>query len=359
MVDREAILTQTDIAALIERDLGPAQRHSGRWSFWRCPYHAQGQERTGSLGATPDNGKWKCFGCGASGNAIDWVMQRRGLSFLEACDELGGLDLSSDRSVSVSRDAATRNAPPPEPWQSKALELSYDAIETLWSERGARARAYLQARGLVDETIWTWQLGFVADAKRFEPLAEWGVDAPDDGKHHAMWIPRGITLPCFDERGEELLYLKVRRSPADISREYPAKYVKLRVPDGYSGSGLYGADHLRQKPVLFLEEGEINALTIWQEAGDLLDVASTGTSSVRPDTLAPFWSHLLMAQVVMTRFDPDASGRESGERWRALSRRIRCVQVPQGDDPNAFLAKHSGNVRAWIELELTRLGEDS
>jgi len=35
------------------------------------------------------------------------------------------------------------------------------------------------------------------------------------------------------------------------------------------------------------------------------------------------------------------------------------VQVPQGDDPNAFLAKHGGNVRAWIELELTRLGEDS
>jgi hypothetical protein len=208
----------------------------------------------------------------------------------------------------------------------------------------------------VNETIWTWQLGFIPD-RRFEPCPTWGIEAPDDGKRHAMWIPRGITLPCFDQTGEELLYLKVRRSSADITPDFPAKYIKLRVPDGYSGSGLYGANHLKERPILFLEEGELNALTIWQEASDLLDVASTGTSSVRPDTLAPYWSHLLMAETVLTRFDPDPSGRESGERWRALSRRIRCVQVPQGDDPNDFLAKHNGHVRAWIELELTRLGE--
>jgi len=45
----------------------------------------------------------------------------------------------------------------------------------------------------------------------------------------------------------------------------------------------------------------------------------------------------------------------SSEQWRALSKRVHAIQVPQGDDPNAFLARHEGNVRAWIAWELTKL----
>jgi len=109
MIDRTALLQKTDLVALIEHDLGPAVRHSGRWWWWRCPFHANGQEHTSSLGVTPDDGRWKCFGCGAIGNAIDWVMRRRSLSFLEACKELGGLELPESRgAVGVSRLPATR-----------------------------------------------------------------------------------------------------------------------------------------------------------------------------------------------------------------------------------------------------------
>ena len=348
MVDRRAILETTDLLALIERDLGPAVRHSGRWWFWRCPFHASGQEKQPSLGVTPDNGHWKCFGsCDTSGNAIDWVIQREGVTFLEACRRLGAMDLSESEYRVECSNLAIRREPLGEPWQGKALELASECQATLWRPEEEKALAYLRGRGLTDETIWEWALGF-SPITQYEPLASWGLEAPDDGRRHAMWIPRGISIPCYDGRGEELRYLKFRRSPTEYRRDQLGKYIKLKG----SVSGLYGEEHLRQRDVLMLEEGELNALTIWQEAGDLVDVASTGTSSVRPETLEPWWDHLLMASWVLVRFDVDAAAK--GERWRALSRRVRMVQVPEGGDPNGFLMG-GGKVRDWIQVELAKL----
>jgi len=349
MIDREAVLQKTDLLALIERDVGPAVRQSGRWWFWRCPFHAQGQEQQPSLGVTPDNGKWKCFGqCGTSGNAIDWVMRREDVSFVEACRRLGAMDLPEPSFVVKPDDLAIRSEPPPDPWQWKALDLVDACQETLWGPQGARALGYLRERGFVDETIEEWRLGF-SPTVEYEPLEAWGFETPDDGKRHGMWIPRGITIPCFGEGGDELHYVKIRRSPTEYQRDGMGKYIKLKG----SVAGLYGADHIRQRDVLVLEEGELNGLTIWQEAGNLVDVASTGTSSVRPESLRPWWGVLMMAHYVLVRFDLNAA--EKGERLKALSRRVRMVQVPQGSDPNAYLAQHGGNVRAWIAFELARL----
>jgi len=348
MIDRRAILEHVDILALIERDLGPAVRHSGRWWFWRCPFHASGQEKQPSLGVTPDNGRWKCFGsCDASGNVIDWVMQREGRTFLEACRELGAVELPEVGHLVGYNDFTIRSGPLGEPWQGKANDLVTECQATLWRPEGERALAYLRSRCLTDETIWEWMLGF-SPVARYDPLESWGFKTPNDGKRHGMWIPRGISIPCYDGREEELRYVKFRRSPTEYKRDQLGKYIKLKG----SVSGLYGEERLRQRDVLILEEGELNALTIWQEAGDLVDVASTGTSSVRPETLEPGWDHLLMASWVLVRFDVDAAAK--GERWQALSRRVRMVQAPEGGDPNGFLMG-GGNVRDWIQIELAKL----
>jgi len=241
---------------------------------------------------------------------------------------------------------------PPEVWQDRALALVHDCQALLWQDVGERARTYLYKRGFTNDTLWLWRLGFQPKKKRYEQLENWGITSPDDGRRHAMWIPRGITIPCFSENGETLRYVKVCRGRADRW----GKYVKLRVPDGYSGAGLYGVDWLCQHQTLFLDEGEFNALTIWQEANDLVDVVSTGTASIWPETLRPWWGHFLMAHHILVRFDPDQAGARGTEQWRALSRRLRSVQVPAGDDPNEFLTKYDGNVRAWVEFELAKLG---
>ena len=349
-IDRLALLQKTDLIALIEQDLGPPVRQSGRWWWWRCPFHSDGQERTPSLAVTPDNGKWKCFGgsCGLSGNAIDWMMRRRSLSFLEACSELGGMDLPECSGV-VDRDIAMRNDPPGEQWQTRAADLVGECQQHLWREEGATALAYLRTRGLMDETIIDYGLGFQPRASHYEKLPDWGLEAPDDGRRHAMWIPRGISLPCYNAQGEELMYVKFRRSPTEYRRDRMGKYIKLKG----STTGLFGADLVAGRETLIIEEGELNAMTLYQEAGDLVDVVSTGSASIRAETLWPWKDILLMAQTILVRWDPDAEEKAT-DFVHALSRRARRIQVPAKEDTNAF-HQSGGRVRDWIQFELTRL----
>jgi len=349
-VDRDALLQQTDLVALIERDLGPAVRQSGRWWWWRCPFHADGQERSPSFGATPDDGRWKCFGCGAIGNAIDFVMQRQSLSFLEACKMLGGTELPERRgAVGVSRVHTTRKDAPGEPWQDQAMELVSECQQHLWRDEGATALSYLRVRGLMDETIVDWGLGFQPEGKRYESLEDWGFEVPDDGKRHGMWIPRGITFPCYDAQGSQLAYLKFRRSPTEYKRDGMGKYIKLKG----STFGLFGIDLLTGRDVLVVEEGELNAITVYQEAGDLVDVVSVGSASIRAETLWPWRDVLLQAQRILVRWDPDAE-KKASDFVRALSQRARRVQVPAESDTNAF-HQAGGKVRAWIQFELAKL----
>ena len=81
MVNTKALLAGVDLAALIERDLGQPVRREGRWLKWICPFHDD--RKTPSLGVACN--RWKCFGGGRSGDAIDWLREREGLSFREAC----------------------------------------------------------------------------------------------------------------------------------------------------------------------------------------------------------------------------------------------------------------------------------
>jgi len=128
------------------------------------------------------------------------------------------------------------------------------------------------------------------------------------------------------------------------------KYWALK--GGNTRGALFGVDGVRGEDVLVLEEGEFNAMVLWQEAGDLVDVVSTGSCSVRPERLWPWRDVFLMAQTVFVRFDPDAEGK-ADEFAKALGRRFRRVQVPSGGDTNEYHQK--GSVRDWIAFELARL----
>jgi len=320
-----------------------------------CPFHDDG--RNPSFGVTPDDGRFKCFGCGVIGNVIDYVILR---DDLPANDIRGAAAVLGVEPVDGSNTATRKTReqtyePPPAIWQDRALDLVYDCQQRLWKPaEGEKALAYLHKRGFVDETIWEWCLGFQPQARRFDELADWGIEPPDDGKRHAMWIPRGITIPCFAAQGEVLRYVKVRRAVQD---RHGAKYVKLAIPRQCSSAGMFGADKLERQRVLFLDEGEFNALAVWQEAGDLVDVLATGTASIRPETLRPFWGLLMRYAPILARFDPDKAGGKSNARWLAFSKRVRMVQTPSGKDPNEF-HQNGGGLRDWIGFELARLGLD-
>lgn len=365
VIDRERLLQETDLLVVVERDLGPAVHRSGRWFFFCCPFHGNGEERTPSLGVTPDNGKWKCFSsaCGLSGNVLDWVIRQGNLGetdILGAARILGKLgeegDLSLARPVEVGRVAAN-DEPPGEVWQARGWEFLDYAKSRLWSDEGEGALRYLRYRGLMDDTVREWELGYNPRTLWDDP-ARWGMEG---GK---VCLSVGIVIPCQIEH--ELWYVQVRRPARTKAGQKDAlctyldgvlpryrpetKYWSVR---GGNSSAPYGLDMAEGRDVVLLEEGEFNGIVAWQEACDLVDVVSVGSASLRPETLWPWRGVFLMAKGVLTRFDVDAEAK-ADEFCKALSRRFHKVQVPQGSDTNEF-HQSGGSVRDWILFELAKL----
>ena len=243
MVDTRALLERVDLAALIEGDLGQPACREGRWLKWTCPFHDDG--KTPSLGVAGN--RWKCFGCGRSGDAIDWLREREELSFREACKRLGSVKPvpTSGKEAQPTRSVSS---PPPAAWQEQAQEVTSICQATLWSDVGARARAWLNQRGLARDTVRSWRLGFNAD----------------DQKLCGLWVPRGIVIPCLVSG--RIWYLKVRRAAG------PAKY--SQVAGGQIA--LFGSDTITRHSTVVVTEGEFDAILLHQEAGDLVSVVTLG-----------------------------------------------------------------------------------
>jgi DNA primase len=153
-------------------------------------------------------------------------------------------------------------------------------------------------------------------------------------------IPRGIVLPWLLD--DQLWQLKVR-----TNRDQP-KY--LAIAGGHPC--LFGAETLVPGQPALLAEGEFDALLLWQEAGDLVGVATLGGCGKRVSVRA--LRYLLGCPRLLVAYDTDAEGEKGAERLRQLSSRLRRVRLPVGKDVTAFW-QAGGRVRDWVHFELARL----
>lgn len=325
MIDIDTLKAHTNLAALIESDLGPPCAKSGRWYLWRCPFHA---DTDPSLAVTPDTGTYHCFGCGASGDVITWVQEREGLDFREACERLGALDLP-DRPVSVKEPSTTSNdGPPPAEWQDQARDLLEICEAALWGDLGKRALAWLRKRGLQDDTIHRWHLGYNAA----------------DQRGNLGWLPRGIVITCKVEG--TLWYIKIRR---------PTGRPKYQNVAG-SKAALFGADNLEGHDVAVITEGEFDAMLLDQETGDLVGVASLGGAGKRLDTR---WiMYLLDKRRVLAAYDTDSSGLKGAAKLLAQSERVRTIRPLEGNDVTDYYLA-GGRLRDWVEFHLGKLEHET
>jgi DNA primase len=321
MVDTKALLERVDVAALIERDLGQPVRREGRWLKWTCPFHDD--RKTPSLGVA-GNG-WKCFGCGRSGDAIDWVREREGLSFREACQRLGSMELVLT-SEKVGQPPQILASAPSTSWQQQVLAVVSTCQAVLWSDVGARARAWLKKRGITDKTLRRWCLGF----------------NPNDQKLCGLGVPRGIVIPCL--AAGQTWYLKVRRATGQT------KY--SQVTGGQIA--LFGVDTIASHDTVVVTEGEFDAMLLHQEAGDLVGVVTLGSAAARlPDAWVPY---LLSVQRLLVAYDTDAAGAEGAAMWEWISPRAERVVPLVGKDVTDFYLA-GGDLRAWVQFALDAEGE--
>ncbi len=333
------IKARLDLAEqVIIPDLGSPQTRGQRLA-WRCPFHA---DHNPSLYLTPDGQAYRCFGCGARGDAFTWLMARRGWPFRKALTylaDLTGVALDDNRSpAQAAKVPAPPNVQPPgATWQARARLLLARAQALLEEDAGAVGRAYLQARGLQAPTWQTWGLGW-CPREVFEPPERWGLT----GKQ--IYLPRGVVIPHFV--AGDLWALKVRRFVGDtpVTADQGGKY------GGPRGGqiALYGVDLLRggDRP-LFLVEAELDALLLWQAAGDLVDAAALGSAS---RTLPARWlAALLPYPRIYAALDADGAGTLNAARLAEISARITSVRVPAGKDMTEY-GQGGGDVREWVEM---------
>ena len=159
------IKTEADLKRVVE-SLGVELRKAGANYVGRCPFH---NEKTGSFTVHPRNNHWKCYGCGEGGNAIDFVMKKKGCDFIEAVKYIAdviGYTLTDDyHETAEQRQVRER----------KMQQVDVNKLAVVWFQEQLRknkeAKAYVESRGWNDETVQQWELGYAPDD--FNALFDW------------------------------------------------------------------------------------------------------------------------------------------------------------------------------------------
>lgn len=336
------------LAAVVTRRTALKKR--GREWTGLCPFH---NEKSPSFTVNEDKGFYHCFGCGAHGDVIGFVMNTEGLSFPEAIERLAGeAGLEVPREDPADRAKAARRA------------TLYSVMEaaTRWYEDclrapdGAAARDYLASRGLNAETIARFRLGWAPDGGRrlaealtgkegitAELLTEAGLTKrPDDGRPPYDFFRGRIIFPIGDRTGKIIAF------GARILVGDGPKYINsAETPLFDKGRGLYGLaqarDAIRSTGTVIVTEGYMDVIGLAM-GGIHHAVAPLGTA-VTESQIELLWR---LAPDPILAFDGDSAGERAATRAadRALpilrpGYSLRFCWLPEGMDPDEAI-RHLG-----------------
>jgi DNA primase len=276
-------------------------------------------------------GRFWCRRCDESGDAIDYVRERDGLSYAGACGLLGINRRSCPPSPARVRPATDNASRPSAVWRTRAERMVEGAADALWSSGGERPLAWLRQRGLGDATIRGARLGLNANT-RWEPAGSWGVpETPGRGRR--VWLPSGIVIPWYV--ADDVQRLQVRRLEGE------PRYV------GISGSGtpLYNGHRIKPATPVVLTEGVFDALVLRQEAGDICTPVATGSSAATGN--ATWTRALATASVVLIAFDADEPGDKGAARWLSVLSNAHRWRPYWGDVCD--MHRDAVDLRAWIQ----------
>lgn len=301
-------------------------------------------------------GRYWCRGCNKTGDAIQYLRDSKGLSFADACQQLGIKKARYKRKKNKSMPEKPIFKPkesiaPAVIWMQKAELILNDATEKLWTPNGQAIRTMLASKGLFESTIRRAGLGF-NPVDLYRGRRGWGLpqEIRSDGKPKLLWIPAGLVIPLAPALNQEaqtpnqdgVIRLRIRRNdPGDGPR-----YVIV------SGSSMapmiWGADN----KVLTIVESELDGLLIWQEAFDLTGVVAMGNAAIKPDMATH--AILTKAAIILNALDYDAAGaKQSYKFWpETYGGKVKRWPVPIGKDPSDAWALGL-NIRAWIEAGLS------
>jgi DNA primase len=325
-IDWPSVRDTIDLADVATRLLGPApgRRGGGRRLWWRCPFH---DDRNPSLCIRPGDKQWRCWGCGAKGDAVELVRRLNpGWTFPEALGYLTGQPVPSggrSKPLNPSRPPAAGPVRPSMPTaalppvrsagrsrdrptgldRQEAERLVESSAEALWQScplpQVRATLAYLERRGLTPETIRRHRLGWTPEVKL--PTA--------DGRR--TWRASGIVIPWFD--GDRLAMIKIRQ-PDSARPKYAEAF--RDCPRVYPGP-----EAIRPGTPQIAVEGEFDALLLAQELDDLASVVTLGSASRRPE--GALYLAMLRCPRWYAAHDGDDAGDRAAAQWPDRAVRIR------------------------------------
>ena len=342
----DELRSRISLSGLIGRRVKLVRR--GREFAGLCPFH---HEKTPSFYVVEDKSFFHCFGCGAHGDAIGFAMRADNLDFIEAIEKLAGeAGLVVPQATPQERERAQR--------QKTLLEATEAAAafyeERLWAPAGARAREYLQGRGLDPQTIRRFRLGWAPDdrqalrralnAEFSDPLLiEAGLRRrPEEGQPSDYFRNR-LMFPISDRAGRVIAFggrVLADAQPKYLNSPDTPLFEKGRVLYGWSAArAAVVRDGETGGPGAIVTEGYMDVIALHQ-AGFAAAVAPLGTA------LTEFQLHELwrLAPEPVLCLDGDAAGQNAALRvlHRALpllrpGYSLRFVTLPSGEDPDSMI----------------------
>jgi DNA primase len=335
------------------------KRRSGSEYAGLCPFH---NEKTPSFTVNDEKGFFHCFGCGAHGDAVGFVMKTEGLSFPEAVEKLAReVGLPVPRATPAERERAERVST----LQQVVEEAARWFQKQLRLPVGRQGLDYLRGRGLEEATIDDFRLGFAPDTRDgllaalkregvpVDKIVEAGLAIqPEDNRETYDRFRGRVMFPISDRRGRVIAF------GGRVMGAGEPKYLNSpETPLFHKGANLYCLDRARvaatkDQPVI-VAEGYMDVIAL-HGAGFVGAVAPLGTA-LTEGQLGELWK---LADEPYLCFDGDNAGRRAAARAaeRALpllraGKSLRFLVLPAGEDPDSLIRVRGADaIRRILDL---------
>ena len=333
----DTLLARVDIVDVIDRRV--SLKKAGQNYQACCPFH---NEKTPSFTVSPTKQFYHCFGCGAHGTALGFLMEYEHMSFPDAVAAL-----AQDVGLAVP-DSGEPDRPKPPPALWDALEQAAQFYKKQLKQT-PRAVDYLKRRGLTGAIAARYGIGYAPDGSPLkqvfqdygtEALAASGLVIDNEGRRYDRFRDR-IMFPIRNIKGQIVGF------GGRVLGEGEPKYLNSpETPLFHKGSELYGLYEARAAIKAagraVVVEGYMDVVALAQHGVEFAVAAlGTATTPVHARTLLRHTDRLTFA------FDGDNAGRKAA--WRALENSLEALQdgkevsflfLPEGEDPDSYIRAH-------------------
>lgn len=347
------LIARINIVDIIGQRIKIKKRGKDYWG--NCPFH---NEKTPSFSVSEKKQMYYCFGCGAGGSSIDFIMNYDRLSYPEAIEDLANTQGITVPYIETSTDTISNKTNVSGQNTRRDLYALMDKLAHFYqlqldSPDAQKAREYLHNRGLDDNTISHYKIGFSPDDWRitFNHVAKTSQDkklydqagmlvSNDSGNQYDRFRGR-IMFPIRDRQGN-IIAFGGRTIKANDTAKYINSPETAIFHKGYQLYGLYETLQAHRNPEkLVVVEGYMDVVSLAQFGIDYA-VAALGTATTEDHIKLLFRA----TDNIIFCFDGDAAGRRAA--WRALNvllptlvdgKQIKFVFLPDNEDPDSLVRK--------------------